>query len=131
MRLRASWLLFVPFTIICTDSAVQLSSLAMGQRAKEREGRLSGSSGMDSLQSSNALKVTTNGMPGGEGMTKHEPALIESVERERKEKVGESVGILKEKLPMKTEGFVKEVVVREKKSMPMAKLRMREERKRN
>lgn len=86
---------------------------------------------MGSLQSSNALKVTMKGMPGGEMMTKNGPALTESVERERKEKVEESVGTLKEKLPMRTEGFVKEVVVREKKSMPMAKLRVSEERKKD
>lgn len=48
--------------------------------------------------------------------------MAESAERERKESVGESVGMLKEKSPMSTDGLEKEVVAREKKSMPTAKL---------
>ena len=48
--------------------------------------------------------------------------MAESAERERKESVGESVGMLKEKSPMSTEGLEKEVVAREKKSMLTAKL---------
>ena len=36
--------------------------------------------------------------------------------------MGEIVGMLKEKSPMSTEGLEKEVVAREKKSMPTAKL---------
>lgn len=66
----------------------------------------------------------TYGVPEREARGQWRPALAESAERERKESMGESVGMLKAKSSMSTEGLEKEVVAREKKSMPTAKLRV-------